>query len=98
MSKVSCIHQNTYFQCIPINRNLRNIEKTVRQSKNPAVKDAAERYLEALRRTLEKADGLDEVFAKHITDKGGKYIVFCANFVHMQQMIDKASDWIGLER
>lgn len=74
-------------------QELEKYEKKVRRSRNPVVRDAAETYLEALRRTLEKADGLDDVFAKHITDRGGKYIVFCANFEHMKDMIDKAPEW-----
>lgn len=36
-----------------------------------------------LMRALEQEDGLDKVFAHHITDKSGKYIVFCANKEHM---------------
>lgn len=32
--------------------------------------------MEALRRALDKADGLDEVFARHMMDRAGKYLVF----------------------
>ncbi len=74
-------------------QELERYEKKVRQHRNTAVRDTADRYLEALKRTLDMADGLDNVFAKHITDKGGKYIVFCANFEHMQEMIGKAVEW-----
>ncbi len=74
-------------------QELEKYQKRVMCTKNPAVRDEAERYLEALRRTLEKADGLDEVFAKHITDKGGKYIVFCSGYEHMQEMMKKAREW-----
>ena len=38
-------------------------------------------------RALEQADGLDRVFAHHITNKSGKYIVFCANKEHMDEML-----------
>lgn len=74
-------------------KELEKYEKRVKQHRNIAVRDAADKYLEALRRTLDMADGLEDVFAKHITQASGKYIVFCANFDHMQEMIGKADEW-----
>lgn len=76
-------------------QQLEKYEKRIRRTKNKAVRDPAEQYLDALRRALEKADGLDTVFAKHMTDRAGKYIVFCANFEHMCEMIDKAGEWFA---
>ncbi len=74
-------------------QELEKYEKRVRLNRNRAVRDAAEKYLEALRRTLDMADGLDDVFAKHMPRCGGKYIVFCADFEHMQEMMQKADEW-----
>lgn len=54
-----------------------------------------EQYLDDLRRALEQADGLDVVFGKHITDKSGKYIVFCTSKEHMDEMVDKADEWFS---
>jgi len=70
-------------------------EKRVHSAKNKAVQDAATAYLEALRRALDKAEKLDALFEKHMTDKTGKYIVFCANLEHMQDMIEKAQEWFS---
>ena len=67
---------------------LQKTDKTV----NTVRSDAAD-YLEALKRALENADGLDEVFAKHMTEKTGKYLVFCADAAHMEEMIEKAPEW-----
>lgn len=47
-------------------KELRKYELRVRQARNKTVRDAAEKELEALRRALEKADGLPEVFARHM--------------------------------
>ena len=44
---------------------------------------------------MEKADGLDEVFARHITNKSGKYIVFCANKEHIDEMISHVPEWFA---
>lgn len=76
-------------------KDLEKYQARVRRAKSKLVRDEAERYLDALRRALEKADGLDVVFDKHMTDRTGKYIVFCANFEHMQEMMEKASVWFG---
>jgi len=48
-----------------------------------------------LRRALEQADGLDKVFEHHITNKSGKYIVFCANKEHMDEMISHVPEWFA---
>ena len=74
-------------------KDLEKYEKRVKSAKSKAVQDAATAYLEALRRALDKAEKLDVLFDKHMTDRIGKYIVFCANFEHMQDMIDKATEW-----
>ena len=76
-------------------KDLERYERRVKAARNQAVRDAAERYLEALRRALEKADGLDVIFDKHMTDRTGKYIVFCANKEHMDEMMEKTGDWFA---
>ena len=74
-------------------KDLEKYEKRVQSAKSKAVRDAATVYLEALRRALDKADKLDVLFDKHMTDRTGKYIVFCANIEHMQEMKSKAKEW-----
>ena len=76
-------------------KDLEKYQRRVRQAKNKAVRDAAEIYLDALRRALDKADGLDVIFQKHMTAAHGKYIVFCANAEHMNEMIAKAPEWFS---
>ena len=68
-------------------------EKRVHSAKNKAARDAAEKVLEALRRALNKAENLDVLFDKHMSDRNSKYIVFCANLEHMQDMMEKAKEW-----
>ena len=74
-------------------KDIEKYEKRVKLAKSKAVQDEATEYLEALRRALDKAEKLDVLFDKHMTDRTGKYIVFCANLEHMQDMIEKASEW-----
>lgn len=72
------------------------LEKYTRMSKMPkfrAVRDTAEKYLEELRRTIEKADGLDVIFEKYMPDKCGKYVAFCANKEHLDEMLSHVDEW-----
>lgn len=75
--------------------DLKKYEKRISRRKSKIVRDEAQKYLEALRRALEKADGIADVFSKHMTNKTGKYIVFCANYEHMQEMISLSKEWFS---
>ena len=55
----------------------------------------AERYLDQLRRRLEQADGIGLLMEKHLPNRQGKYIVFCANRKHMDKMKNMAPEWFG---
>lgn len=63
--------------------------------RSPGVQDANQKYLEALRRALEQADGLDKVFAQHITQTCGKYIMFCSGKEHMDEMVSHVPEWFA---
>ena len=76
-------------------KDLEKYEARVRGTQNPAARRAAEEYLEALRRALEKADGLDKIFYKHMSKRHGKYIVFCSDFEHMQMMKEEVIKWVA---
>ena len=73
----------------------KRLESRVRHTKSKATRDQAEQYLEALRRALEKADGMDVIFDKHITDRTGKYIVFCSNIDHLREMQRNVAAWFN---
>lgn len=70
-------------------------ELRIQRTKNKRVRDKAEKELQALRRALEKADGLEEVFARHMSSGSGKYIVFCANYEHLNEMRSLAPEWFA---
>lgn len=67
-------------------KSLKKYEERVHRQKSKATRDAAEEYLEELRRSLDKAEGIEEIFKKHITDKNGKYIVFCSDYEYLCEM------------
>ncbi len=70
-------------------------QQRIDRAKSRGVRDNAQKYLDALRRALEQADGLDVIFQKHMTDRNGKYIVFCASVEHMRQMRGHVPEWFG---
>ena len=74
-------------------KDLARYEQRVANLRSPGLQAANDKYLEALRRALEKADGLDKVFANHLHK--GKYLVFCANLDHMNEMMAQAPAWFA---
>ena len=74
---------------------LAKYQARVDSMRSPGVQDVNQKYLDALRRALEQADGLDRVFAKHITEKAGKYIVFCSGKEHMDEMLSHVPEWFA---
>ncbi|MCD7956754.1 MAG: Helicase associated domain protein [Lachnospiraceae bacterium] len=75
-------------------KDLEKYEQRIRQCRSKLVRDECDRYLETLRRTLEMADGLDVVFDKHMSNRTGKYLVFCSSKEHMDEMLGHL-DWFA---
>lgn len=74
-------------------QDLARYQSRVDNLRSPGIQDVNQKYLDALKRALEQADGLDRVFAHHITNKSGKYIVFCSGKEHMDEMISHVPEW-----
>ena len=76
-------------------QELEKYEKRVQALKSAGLRKRNQSYLDALRHALEKADGLPQVFERHITKRDGKYIVFCMGVEHMKEMISHVPEWFG---
>ncbi len=76
-------------------QDLERWQKRVDSARAFGIRDDAQKMLDALRRALEQADGLDVIFRRHITNKSGKYIVFCANVEHIREMRSHVPEWFG---
>ena len=46
-----------------------------------------------MRSIVDKADGIREIFEKNIEKKDGRYIVFCKDMQHLEQMAEEAKEW-----
>ena len=76
-------------------KELEQLKKRIQNLSNQGLVTENEKLLEQLRRALEQADGLEEVFARHMTKKNGKYILFCSSREHMEEMQEQAHDWFA---
>lgn len=76
-------------------QELEKYVQKVHAAKNNKIREKAEHYLEALRRALEKAEGIDVIFRKYMKEKTGKYIIFCADYEHMLAMLEHVQEWFG---
>ena len=75
--------------------DLAKYELRARHAQNRAARDAAEEIIEKLRRALDNAVGLDVLFEKHMENRTGKYLVFCANHDHMREMMAFVPEWFA---
>lgn len=74
-------------------KELDQLKKRIKNLSNKGLIEENQKLLEQLRRALEQADGLDDVFSKHMSKKNGKYILFCSSKEHMDEMKDQAGEW-----
>ena len=76
-------------------KSLARYQERLDNLRTHGIQDANQRILDELRRALEQADGLDKVFTHHITNKSGKYIVFCSSKEHMDEMVSHVPEWFA---
>ena len=74
-------------------KELDQLKKRVQALSNQGLITENQKLLEQLRRALQQADGLDIVFEKHMKKKNSKYIVFCSDKEHMDEMKEQAGKW-----
>ena len=74
-------------------KELQKLQQRVQSIENAGLAAKNQELLELLRRALEQADGLDRVFARHMKKNDGKYIVFCADKEHMDEMKEHVQEW-----
>ena len=76
-------------------KELDQLKKRIQTLSNQGLVAENQKLLEQLRRALEQADGLEQVFQKHMEKKDGKYIVFCSDKEHMDEMKEQVHVWFG---
>ena len=78
----------TYVNAIySFKEDIDRIENKINNLKNEEDKKELLKELERARRLIEQADNLEEVFSKYMDKKDGKYLVFCRDINHLEEMI-----------
>lgn len=71
------------------------LQRRLQKEGNPKLFREQEQLMERLKRALEQADGLDQVFKRHMRHPRGRYLVFCSGKGHMEEMMEKALQWFS---
>lgn len=83
-----------YVTCLySMQEEYNNAVRKANEIKSDKRRAEAYRLLERAKSYLEQSRGLEEVFREHITDKSGRYIVFCKDIDHMNKMINESKGW-----
>ena len=86
----------TYVKCdYTFGEYLEGIRTAISNCNDEQTKKELQDKYDKMRRIVDQADGIPELFAKNIKKKNGKYIIFCKDKAHMDELIDKAKEWFG---
>ncbi len=86
----------TYVKCdYALGEYLDGIRTAISNCNDEQTKKELQDKYDKMRRIVDQADGIPELFAKNIKKKDGKYIIFCKDKAHMDELIDKAKEWFG---
>lgn len=70
---------------------LSGLEERITQ--NRGAKKLCVSKMDALRRAVSQAEGLGTIFEKYMTDRTGRYLIFCANRAHMLELLRQIPAW-----
>ncbi len=76
-------------------KELKKLVRQVAALENKGLVYENNKLLEQLRRTLQNADGPDLIFDKYMQNRHGKYIVFCSDREHMEEIRELVPEWFG---
>ena len=76
-------------------KELKKLVRQVAALENKGLAYENNKLLEQLRRTLQNADGPDLIFDKYMQKRHGKYIVFCSDREHMEEIQGLVPEWFG---
>lgn len=86
----------TYVKCdYALIDSLNSIKVLIDTCTDEHVKKELQSKYDKMRKIVEKAEGIRELFAKNIKKRDGKYIIFCKNKENMDEMMQKAKEWFA---
>lgn len=85
-----------YVKCdYSLRDSLESIKTAIEQCPNPQTRKELQEKYDKMRRIVEHAEGIPALFAKNMTRKDGKYIVFCKDKQHMDELITASKEWFA---
>ena len=86
----------TYVKCdYALGEYLEGIRTAISNCSDEQKKKELQDKYDKMRKIVEQAEGIPELFAKNIKKKDGKYIIFCKDKTHMDELMSKAKEWFG---
>lgn len=86
----------TYVKCdYALGEYLEGIRTAIANCNDEQKKKELQNRYDKMRKIVDQADGIPELFAKNIKKKDGKYIIFCKDKEHMDELMVKAKEWFG---
>lgn len=70
-------------------------EERISRIEDKKTKRELEKKLNEVKRQLEKAEGLEDIFEKYASKRDGKYIVFCSDIKDMHKKMQEAEKWFS---
>ena len=84
----------TYINAIySFKEDIEKIEQKIAKITDNERKKELEKELKLAKRTIENAENIEEIFKKYMTKENGKYLVFCRDINHLEEMKDEANNW-----
>lgn len=84
-----------YVKCdYALSDSLIPIKDMIDGCKNEKKKKILQTKYDTMRRIVENADGIQDLFEKNLKQKDGRYIVFCRDKEHLDEMKIKMKEWL----
>lgn len=84
----------TYINTIySLEEQIQELEDKVKKVKNKTRRQQLEQLLEKAKSYLLQVEGLDKIFSKYIAKKDGKYLIFCKDIKHLNEIKAKIGEW-----
>lgn len=78
-----------------IENELEAYQRRIDGIQSVSVRMVNQKHMDELRRVVKDAEGLDEIFNRHIKEKCDKHLVFCSGEAHMRQIRKQAQTWVA---
>ena len=83
-----------YVKCdYSLGEHLEGIRKAIANCDDLKNKIDLQKKYDRMRKIVELADGIPELFEKNLKKKNGKYIIFCKDKQHMDEVIEQSKKW-----